>query len=108
MRSVTELIDAIHDIEEGDTVTVETEAEQYRGVVTRSEYDAPGESETGVVRVRIRLKDRTSPDRLELRTSASPSRKFPRPKLHVGGFAGDAEGEPLGSVADITVEASDI
>jgi hypothetical protein len=106
MRSVTELIDAIHEIEEGDSVTVQTEDEQYRGVVTQSEYDAPQGDDAGVVCVRIRSDGRESPERLELRTTASASRKFPRPELYAGGFEDDAEGEPLGSVADITVEAS--
>jgi hypothetical protein len=106
MRSVTELIDAMHDLEEGDSVTVETEDERYHGPVTRSEYDAPQGDDTGTLRVLIRVEGRDAPERCELRTAASASQKFPRPELYTDP-SDDTESDPLGAVADITVDASD-
>jgi hypothetical protein len=107
MQSITELIDTIHELEDGHVVTIETDDETYHGVVTRTEYTAPMGDVAGHLGVEINSESSAN-ELLAIQTSASASQKFSRPELYAGGFAGDAEGEPLGSVADITVEASDI
>jgi hypothetical protein len=108
MRPITELIDVMHDVEDGTSVVVETDGERYRGVVTRSAHDTSDGANRTAVRVEIRRTDGDDPELLELRTAASASQKFPRPKLYAGGFETAAEDESLGAVADLAVDESDI
>jgi hypothetical protein len=103
MQSVTELIDTMRGLDDGAVVTDETDEKAYEGVVTHAEYTAPGD-ETGHLSVGVRVDEDTS-ETVEIRTSASASRKFPRPELYAG--SSGAEDDPLGSVADITTDPSD-
>lgn len=108
MQSITELIDTIHELEDGVVVTVETDDETYRGVITRIRYTAPKADEIGHIGVEISVDNEDGAGGLlELRTAASASQKFPRPELYAGGFETTTEDEPLGTVADLTVAESD-
>ena len=106
MQSITALIDTMHELEDGTVVTIETDEETYHGVIACTEYTAPEGDEAGHLGIKIDCKDGTAGETLEVRTEASASQKFPRPELYANP-SDDTEGDPLGTVADITVEASD-
>lgn len=104
MKSVTELIDVMNNVADGDRLRIETEAGEYRGVVSATEYDYPDGDSAGRVRIDVRMDEPGDlPNEvLEVRSSAQTSvEKFTRPILRPPDVA---EGESLGPVVDLIRE----
>lgn len=103
MRTTTELIDIMHDLEAGTRLVVETEDDRYQGTVTRSEYEPPDADGSGTLRVEFDQED-SSEETVELRRSASASEKFTRPALYTPASS-DRDDESLGAIVDISVDS---
>lgn len=101
MKRVTELIDVMNNLEEGDGLRIATEAGEHEGVVTSTDYEYPDAERAGSVRIEMRTDtetDESAPQMVVIETAAkSNTEKFARPRVRPA----DAGTEAFEAVVDI-------